>query len=270
MTGIILLRGGGDLASGVALRLLRAGFKVVVTELAQPLAVRRSVSFATAVFSGKIQIEEILAQRVDSARMALALISQAILPVLVDPQLTCRDELDPLVMIDGRMTKQAPETGMGIATLVIGLGPGFTVGENCHAVVETQRGPYLGRVYWQGSAEPDSGLPDVVGTHAADRVLRAPVDGVLANLAAIGDMLELGDAVTEVAGMVVRAPFKGLLRGLLPPGLFVRQDMKIGDLDPRADLGLINLVSDKALAVGGGALEAVLTRPDIRQRLWNG
>jgi len=275
VAGIILLRGGGDLASGVALRLVRAGLRVVVVELAEPLAVRRTVSFASAVTAGEIQVEEIRAQRVNSSAQASELSTSGRLPVLVDPELACRFELSPLVVVDGRMTKHPPEAGKELARLVVGLGPGFSAGDNCHAVVETQRGPYLGRVIWSGPAEPDSGLPDPVsapygsGALTAERVLRAPADGIMLAHAAIGDVLEAGAPVAEVAGVVVRAPFRGLLRGLLQPGLAVTQGLKIGDLDPRTDARLARVVSDKALAVGGGVLEAILTRVEIRRQLWD-
>jgi xanthine dehydrogenase accessory factor len=275
MSGIILLRGGGDLASGVALRLVRAGLRVVVVELAEPLAVRRTVSFASAVMAGEIQVEEIRAQRVNSCAQAIELLERGRLPVLVDPELASRFELNPLVVVDGRMTKRPPEAGKELARLVVGLGPGFSAGDNCHVVVETQRGPYLGRLIWSGSAEPDSGLPDLVsapngsGTQTAERVLRAPADGVMLAHATIGDVLDAGAPVAEVAGSVVYAPFRGLLRGLLQPGLAVTRGLKIGDLDPRTDERLAKVVSDKALAVGGGVLEAILTRVEIRQRLWD-
>lgn len=268
MAGIILIRGGGDLASGVAVRLVHAGLQVVIAELPEPLAVRRLVAFSSAVTAGEIQVEDIVARRTASPAQALELLAQGVLPALVDPALACREALDPLVVVDARMTKQAPTTGREMAPLVVGLGPGFIAGDNCHAVVETQRGPFLGRVIWQGPAEVDSGLPDPVGTRIAERVLRAPADGPLTAYAAIGDLLEAGDPIAEVSGNVIRAPFKGLLRGLVQPGLVVQRGLKVGDLDPRLDSRLARLVSDKALAVGGGVLEAVLTREAIRQRLW--
>jgi xanthine dehydrogenase accessory factor len=152
--------------------------------------------------------------------------------------------------------------------LYIGLGPGFTAGVNCHAVVETNRGHRMGRVIWQGSAEADTGLPEQIAGQQAERVLRAPADGVLVNHFEIGAHVDGGQAVAEVAGKQVTAPFSGVLRGILYPGLKVYQGQKIGDLDPRDDPRLCALVSDKALAVGGGVLEAILTRPDLRLILW--
>jgi len=266
---LVLLRGGGDLASGVALRLFRAGISVYITELAQPLAVRRRVSFAEAIYTEHIQVESVLARQAhDTSEVLSFLAAGSSIPVLVDPDAISRLELQPIVIVDGRMTKQPPDLDRSWAELVVGLGPGFVAGDNCHAVVETRRGPFLGRVIWQGAAEPDTGLPDQVSQYRGERVLRAPVDGILVTHAEIGDHLQTGQLVAEVAGVPVRAPFPGILRGLLKSGLVVRKELKIGDLDPRNDYRLASLVSDKSLAIGGGVLEAILSMPALRQLLW--
>jgi xanthine dehydrogenase accessory factor len=166
------------------------------------------------------------------------------------------------------MTKRPPDLDREAASLTIGLGPGFVAGVNCHAVIETNRGHSLGRVIWQGPAEADTGEPEAVGERRAERVLRAPADGILEASAEICDILEPGQEIIRVAGLAVRAPFRGVLRGLLHPGMLVRAGLKIGDLDPRADPRFCTLVSDKALAIGGGVLEAILSRPELRPRLW--
>lgn len=267
-SNLILLRGGGDLASGVALRLWRCGLKVIITELPQPLAVRRSVAFASAVYEGEMIVEELAARRADSPQQALTLLEQGILPVLVDPQMDSLPALKPLVLVDARMEKQPPGLGMDAASLVVGLGPGFTAKVNCHAVIETRRGPNLGRVIWLGSAEADTASPEPVQQRGSERVLRAPADGILQAHATIGDLLQPGDAIAEVGGKLVTAGFAGILRGLIHPGISVRKSVKIGDLDPRTDAGLVRRVSDKALAIGGGVLEAILSRPEIRNHLW--
>jgi xanthine dehydrogenase accessory factor len=268
MPFLSLLRGGGDLASGVALRLIRAGIPVIITELAKPLAVRRTVSFAQAMYSGEIVLEGVKARRAESPEQARQFLSEGILPVIADPETKICSYFNPNVLIDGRMTKKSPDLGIDSAQLVIGLGPGFVAGENCHAVIETQRGPYLGRVIWQGSAEEDTGQPEKVGIHQDDRVLRAPADGVITSYAQIGDHLSEGQIVAEVNGIAIHTVFEGYLRGLLQDGLSVRQGLKIGDVDPRLDPNLCFIVSDKALAIGGGVLEAILTRTDLRRLLW--
>jgi xanthine dehydrogenase accessory factor len=252
MPSLILIRGGGDLATGVAIRLLRSGLRLVVTELSQPLTVRRTVSFAEAIYSG-------------DALQILSTLAQGVIPVLEDPACACAKFLHPAVIVDGCMTKQLPEPIGYSPALYIGLGPGFEAGVNCQVVVETRRGHTLGRLHWRGVPDADTGLPD--GDPA--RVLRAPADGELGVHASIGDLVKEGQVIASVDGQHVAAPFSGLLRGLLHPGLLVARGMKIGDIDPRADPRLCRLVSDKALSVGGAVLEAILSKPELRSILWS-
>jgi xanthine dehydrogenase accessory factor len=267
---LVLIRGGGDLASGVAYRLQRAGLLVAITELPQPLVVRRAVSFAQAVFTGECTVEGILGRRVENAGQALERLGVGEIPVLVDSAGESIKTLQPLVLVDARMTKQPPDVGLEAAALVIGLGPGFVAGENCHAVVETQRGHTLGRVIWHGPASADTGIPEAVDRYRGERVLRSPADGILKAGAEIGQHIESGQVVAEVAGNPVVAPFKGVLRGLVYSGIPVLAGMKIGDLDPRDDPRFCFLISDKSLAVGGGVLEAVLSEPWMRKKLAEG
>lgn len=268
---VVLIRGGGDLASGVAMRLFHAGLRVVITELAQPLAVRRLVCFSEAVLTGETTVEGIVARcadREDSLRI-LQIFSTGRIPVLVDPEARSTQTLHPSVIVDGRMTKHPPEPLRHTAKLYIGLGPGFIAGENCHAVIETQRGHLLGRVIWKGEALPDTGIPEAITEQNTQRVLRAPCDGILTVFTKIGDHLESGQLVAEVAGQPVYAPIRGVLRGLLRAGTVVGEGIKIGDVDPRDDPALCSLVSEKALAVGGGVLEAILSRPELRSQIWS-
>jgi len=268
MPSLILIRGGGDLATGVAIRLIRSGLRVVVTELAQPLAVRRTVSFAEAVYSGEISVEGVTARRVDDptdSLRILGILGKQQVPVLVDPGCTSAKLLHPAVIVDGRMTKRPPEAIGYSPLLYIGLGPGFEAGVNCQAVIETRRGPTLGRVYWRGGPHPDTGQPD----GDPQRVLRAPCDGVLAAHAEIGGHVEEGQLIAVISDQCsVISPFKGILRGLLHPGLTVTSGMKIGDVDPRDDPRLCQMVSDKALSIGGGVLEAILSRAEVREGLF--
>ncbi len=210
-----------DLASGVALRLRRSGFQVVITELAQPLVVRRLVSFAEAVYRGQTSVEGVTAHCVANPQAALEVLAKGDIAVLIDPTAETCNTLHPLVLVDGRMTKRPPELECAAAELVIGLGPGFIAGRNCHAVVETQRGHRLGRVIWNGAAQPDSGIPDQIADRSTERILRAPADGVLQAHAEIGDHLEPGQIVATVSSQPVLAPFRGVLRGLIHTGLVV-------------------------------------------------
>lgn len=268
MPARILIRGAGDLASGVAIRLFRAGLSVVMTELERPLAVRRTVSFAQAIFQGQVTIEGVTGSRVEDAtavRMVSALLDARQIPVVVDPQCHGAIILQPSVIVDARMSKRPPEPLDHAALMLIGLGPGFAAPSNCDAVIETERGHTMGRVILHGTAKADSSHPDGDGR----RVLRAPTTGVLESGASIGQHFDAGETIAEVGGRPIVAPFAGILRGLLQPGLIAEAGMKIGDLDSRDDPALCQLVSDKSLAVGGGVLEAMLGRPDVRARLWS-
>jgi xanthine dehydrogenase accessory factor len=264
----VLIRGGGDLASGVAVRLHRSGFQVVITELDRPLVVRRTVSFAEAVTEGRVEVEGITAELVNTPEEARETLKGANIPVLIDPDLTSLEVLRPEVVVDARMRKKPPGEGKELATLVIGLGPGFIAGENCHAAIETNRGHDLGRVLWAGTPQPDTGIPGTVMGYDQERILRAPTDGELISGAKIGDRVKNGTVIALVGAQAVLAPFDGLLRGLIRPGSNVKQGMKIGDVDPRYDPNMVFLVSDKSRAIGGAVLEAILACPDLRSGLW--
>jgi xanthine dehydrogenase accessory factor len=270
MAFLVVIRGGGDLASGVILRLARAGIWVVVTELPQPLAVRRSVSFAQTVYSQKVVIEGVKAQLTLSLDNLPGLFQSGIIPVLIDPQANCLEALRPMVVVDARMRKRPPELTYPADWFSIGLGPGFVVGENCDAAVETKRGHFLGRVYWHGSPEPDTGTPESVKDREGERVIRSPETGQLEILVDIGDRVVQGSPLARVGKATVYAQFSGIIRGMMMGGLSVYEGMKIGDLDPRNDPKYCKLVSDKALAVGGGVMEAILSRKEFRGKIWPG
>lgn len=266
---IILIRGGGDLASGVALRLHRAGLKVLISELAQPLAVRRSVSFCEAVYEKQVTVEGVTARLVNQNQVWATLDADEI-PVITDPDASILTKLPISIVIDARLTKLLPGPLPVDVPLHIGLGPGFHAGRNCHAVIETRRSHTLGRVYWDGATQPDSGQPD--GDQR--RVLRAPVDGQLIGYAQIREHLEEGALIADIQSSIdnhkskIVSPFKGILRGLIHPGLYVTKGLKIGDVDPRDDPAMCNMVSDKALAIGGGVMEAILSHNELRTGLW--
>ena len=263
----ILIRGGGDLASGVAVRLHRAGFHVIISELPNPLAVRRTVSFSEAIYEKKWKVESITAELVSTPDEIERVLAQNEIPILIDPelQLLASSHFSLSSIVDARLIKKSYPPIPPDSPFTIGLGPGFTVGENCHAVIETNRGHTLGRVYWTGSASADTGQPE----GDPRRVLRAPADGILTGYAQIGDHVEGGQLIAEVGREKIIAPFKGVLRGLIRPGVIIPKGLKIGDIDQRDDPGYCFMASDKALAVGGGVLEAILSRPEIRAQLLN-
>jgi xanthine dehydrogenase accessory factor len=268
-SALILVRGGGDLASGVVLRLVRAGLQVVISELAQPLAVRRTVAFAEAVYEAQCTVEGVTARRVEGDQISSALQAGEI-PVLVDPDAEILSVVPCLVVVDARLTKQPPAPLPIQVPLHIGLGPGFHAGEDCHAIVETRRSHTLGRVYWHGVTQADSGQPE----GDPRRVLRAPGDGIFVGHKKIGDHCEAGEHIAEIQDLgegqawKIVSEISGILRGILRDGIHVPKGMKVGDVDPRNDESACYLVSDKALAVGGGVLEAILSKAEIREKLW--
>lgn len=259
----VLVRGGGDLGTGVAARLWHAGFPVAVSEVPEPLAVRLGVALAAAVWEQEIQIEDLRARKVASIQFLRKAWDDGIIPVAVDPDAELAKELDFLAVVDARMTKRGGEGPVAERPLRIGLGPGFVAGWDCHAVVETQRGHHLGRVYWTGGAQPDTGFPDSVAGREAERVLRAPVEGRLRAAKQIGDQAGKGEVIAQIGGQDVRAAFSGVLRGLMHNGARVPAGVKIGDLDPRGVREYCFSISDKARAVGGGVLEALLASPQF-------
>jgi xanthine dehydrogenase accessory factor len=283
---LALIRGGGDLGTGVALRLQRAGWQVLIAELLQPLVIRRKVAFASAIYDGSIEVEGTLGLRVHAEHIeaeAGQCWSADQIPVVVDPDRTAAAQLHPIAVIDAIMAKHNTGTQLDDAPIVAALGPGFTAGVDCHAVIETQRGHNLGRVYYQGAAQPNTGVPGNLGGQDGQRAVRAPVAGVFYAQRKIGDRLKAGDVIGRVItvdvsltdsaawrlatidrdasqplGIVVKTKIDGVLRGILHDGLKVPANTKIADVDPRGEVEYCFTVSDKSWAVGGGALEAVL------------
>ncbi len=253
----IVVRGAGDVASGVICHLCLAGFEVIALEKPSPECVRRLVCFAEAFFEKKISVEEITSVLVNSVDEAVAIADGSTVPLLVDPDAALLFDLAPMVVIDGRMLKKNIDTHLNMAPIVIGLGPGFIVGENCHAAIETNRGIDLGQVIYDGSPAADTGIPASVNGVGLQRVLRAPADGKFIASCNITDMVKSGQAVGEVAGVSVAAEIDGVIRGLIRNGLDVRLGQKIGDIDPRGLKDFCYKVSDKADAVGCGVLEAL-------------
>lgn len=255
---LVLIRGAGDLASGIALRLHRARFSVVMTDLERPTAIRRSVCFSEAIVHGKAQVEDVTAVRAETKEDVFAALGRGQIPVLADEAAACLAWLKPDALVDAILAKRNLGTKMTDAPVVVGVGPGFCAGADCHAVVETMRGHTLGRAIYEGSALENTNIPGLVGGFAGERVLRAPKDGVFYAKRAIGDMVQAGDVAGEVDGEAMRCTIAGVLRGILSSGTPVHKGMKAGDVDPRGDAAACRTASDKALAIGGGVLEAIL------------
>jgi len=265
---LIIVRGGGDLGSGVVFRLVSAGYRVVVLEAARPTVVRRKVSFAQAVFDGRASVEEmpsvsITLEELETVSVGFwdpeAAVGQPV-PVVVDPEGCALGILSPDVVVDARMAKRNLGTDISDAPLTIGLGPGFEAGRDVDLVIETNRGHRLGRVIRSGRAEADTGIPGAVLGVTEERIVRSPANGHFRSTRRIGDLVETGDKLGEVGGKVMVARTGGLIRGLVSDGVELREGQKSGDIDPRGDRIDPATVSDKALAVGGGVLEALLSR----------
>lgn len=255
---LVVIRGAGDLATGVALRLWRAHIRVVMTDIERPTAIRRTVCFSQAIVHGETTVEDVTAKRAASPEAALGILKTGCIPVLADPDGVCIPALKPDAVVDAILAKKNLGTKITDAPVVIGVGPGFTVGVDCHAVVETMRGHYLGRVIHEGSAIPNTGIPGLIGGFAGERVLRAPADGAFHRILDIGAQVKMGDVAATVDGIPMACTLDGVLRGILADGTPVFKGMKAGDIDPRCEVRHCYCASDKALAVGGGVLEAVL------------
>lgn len=271
---LVLIKGAGDLATGVGHRLYRAGYRVIMTEIEKPTVIRRPVSFASAVFKNETEVEGIKACKVSGSGQRghnkksspssfdLAhvhdLINQGLVPVVIDPHLQILEQLSPDVLVEATMAKKNSAVLINCAPAVIALGPGFTAGQDVHAVVETKRGHYLGRVIYRGKALPNDGVPGLIEGHSSDRLIKSPKKGIFIAKKKIGDMVSPGEQVGQVEDTPVKARIKGVLRGLIQDGLDVGEGMKIGDIDPRGQRDHCFTISDKARAIGGGVLEAIL------------
>lgn len=255
---LVVIRGAGDIASGIALRLFRAGMRVVMCDLARPTSIRRTVCFSEAIRLGETHVEGVRGVLCADAAGARAAAAAGDVAVLVDPEAACVRELAPDVLVDAILAKRNLGTARDMAPVVIGVGPGFTAPVDCDAAVETMRGHYLGRVYYEGSPLPNTAVPGLIGGYAGERVMRAPADGVFEPCVEIGAQVTAGDVCATVAGEPMRATIDGVVRGLLQAGVPVHKGMKCGDVDPRCHPEYIESASDKALAVGGGVLEAIL------------
>ncbi len=257
---LVLIKGAGEMASGTAHKLFRAGISVVLSDLPQPHAVRRGVSYAQAVFTGEHTVEDVTARRVEDPEKFTDVLEQGYIPVYPRPfsEENIR-ELNPRAVVDATLAKEKTETYWGEAPVVIALGPGFRAPEDVHAVIETQRGHHLGRIYFQGIATPNTGEPGDIQGYTWERVLRAPSGGEFVPFWEIGDRVQAGEEIGAIEKQdMVTAQISGVIRGLIYPGLKVEKGMKLGDIDPRGVREYCFTISDKARTIAGGVLEALL------------
>lgn len=259
MQGYVVVRGAGDIATGALVALRRCGFSVAALEVSRPTAIRRTVSLSEAVYDGEAAVEGVRAVLAENVRQAGEISAREAVPILVDPDMRSLGALRCRALIDATIAKRNLGMRPDLAPFTVGLGPGFTAGTDVSCVIETMRGHNLGRILYEGGAEPNTGIPGEIGGVGAQRVLHAPADGILRVFKDIGAVVSKGEIVAEVGGVPLRAAIDGLVRGMLRPGFSVKAGMKLADIDPRADeLQNCHTVSDKARCIAGGVLQALL------------
>ncbi len=255
---LVVVRGGGDIASGVIHRLFMSGFKVVVLETEKPTAIRRAVSFCEAIYRDEIVIEGVKGVYAKAPESIEAILNAGSIPIFIDEKGEIIKTLRPIAVVDAIIAKRNLGTIREMAPITIGIGPGFHGGIDVDAIIESQRGHNLGKVMYEGEAAENTGLPGIINGFSEERVLRAPCDGIANPLIKIGDYVKEKDVVCVVKDMEVFAGVTGVLRGMIKDGFAVYKGMKIGDIDPRGIREYAFTISDKARAIGGGVLEALM------------
>lgn len=254
----IVVRGGGDLATGTIYCLHQCGCQILVLEIEKPTAIRRSVAFSEAMYDGEATVEGVTARRIHTLDEAEACWRERIIPIMKDETASCVNEIAPFAFIDAAIAKRNLGTTIDMAPLVIGLGPGFTAGVDVHAVIETKRGHRLGRIIREGAAIANTGIPGIIGGYGRERVIHSEVKGYFQGIAAIGDIVSKGQVIAHIDDTPVYASLDGVLRGILRDGLWVPEHFKIADIDPRlSERENCFTISDKARAIAGGVLQAV-------------
>lgn len=255
---LVVVRGGGDIASGIIHRLHRSGYKVIILEIDKPTVIRRTVSFAQVVYDNEIIIEEVKAVKINSIDEVSKVLENNEIPLIIDSNGKSIKELKPFVVVDAILAKKNIGTKIDFAPIVIGVGPGFTAGEDVNAVIESNRGHNLGKVILKGSAEPNTGIPGEIAGFSSERVIKSHTEGIVKHKAKIGDIVTKGETLGYINDSSIISPIDGVLRGLIQEGIKVPKDFKIGDVDPREKVNYCFTISDKARAIGGAVLEAIL------------
>ncbi len=256
---LVLIRGAGDIASGIAVRLYNSGFKIVMTEISKPSSIRREVCFSEAIYDGEMEVENIKCKKAKNSDEIKNILNEKKIAVIEDENNELYKSLKPDIVVDAILAKKNLGTHIDMANIVIGVGPGFEAKKDCHGVVETSRGHDLGRVILNGTAKKNTGIPGVIAGVSKERVIYSQNKGIFKSKAKIGDLVKKGDIIAYVNDVQVKASIDGVLRGLIRDGFEVSERFKIADIDPRVDEQKNCFsVSDKARSVSGGVLEAIL------------
>lgn len=256
---IVIVRGGGDIASGAIQKLYRSGFKVLVLETETPSAIRRKVAFCEAVYEKEIEIEGIKARLVANDEEIQECWNSDIVPVMIDSRGKVIERLKPLAVVDGILAKQNFGTKRSMAPITIALGPGFSAPEDVDIVIETMRGHNLSRIIEEGRASENTGVPGVIAGVGIERVIYSDYSGVITNIEKIGNVVEKGDIIAIVGEKYISATISGVLRGIIRNGYKVKEGLKIADIDPRiSEKDNCFTISDKARNIGGAVLESIL------------
>ncbi len=263
MENLVVVRGGGDIATGTIYKLYKCGFRVLVLETETPSAIRRNVAFSEAVYYGSQTVEDVTSVLAGSVEQAVSFLEEGRLVMIVDPKGDCISRLKPIAVVDGILAKKNLGTHRGMAPVTVALGPGFTAGEDVDAVIETMRGHSLGRVIYEGTAMKNTGVPGVINGYGKERVIHSPAEGILRNVASITDRVQQGQIIAVIETLEgevpVEASIDGLLRGLIRDGYPVTRGFKIADIDPRmSEYENCFTISDKARCIAGGVVEAIL------------
>lgn len=255
---IVVIRGGGDIASGIAHRLYRSGFKVLILEIEKPTMIRRKVSFASAIYEGEIVVEGVKAIKINNIEDIYRIWEKESIPVIIDSKCSILNEIKADILIDATLAKKNLGIRKDMASITIGVGPGFNAGEDVDVVIESCRGHDLGKLIFKGYAKADTGVPGEILGYSIERVIKAPCDGIIRNLLDIGDRVKKGQIIAYIDNEPIKAKIDGVLRGFITNGLKVKKGLKIGDIDPRGVREYCFTISDKARAIGGSVLEAIL------------
>lgn len=256
---IVIVRGGGDIASGAIQKLHRSGFRVLVLEIENPTAIRRNVAFSDAVYNGTSEVEGTKAVLIKNLEELEVAFNNNLIPIVVDPKGEYIEKLKPLAVVDGILAKKNLGTKKTMAPITVALGPGFEAGVDVDIVIETMRGHNLGRLIFEGFAIENTGVPGEIAGFSKERVIHSPAEGIIENIKTIGDIVKAGEVIAKVGEEPIYASIDGLLRGIIKNGFLVNKGLKIADIDPRLkEVENYTTISDKARNIGGGVLEAIL------------